>query len=178
MSVQSSPSDFAPLNGFTASDPRADGAVRQVAFENGRVVIARRMRGVPMRLDIPCSAYRGVVLVLGGTPDEPHFTIRLDHFDPDLSVVVHEADDDADVVAQWRAWAKLTNLPKLLEQTPGVLETAERHLGAVQIGRVPAQRRRGASAIKRRPRFLTRRRVGERKLMKRVVIGREIIARS
>ncbi|MDB5508247.1 MAG: hypothetical protein JWL93_716 [Hyphomicrobiales bacterium] len=169
---------FASLpDGFTAADPRADGAIRHIAFQEGRVLIARRVRGVAMRLDIPCSSFRGVVLSMDGV-DDPVFTIRLDHQDPELSVVVHEAGDDADVIAQWRAWSKLTGLPKFLEREAGVLVDADEELGALRTGRAPAPRRRGAVAVKRRPRFLTRRRMGERQRMIRLPAEREIIARD
>lgn len=164
-------------DGFTATDPRADGAIRHIAFEGDRVLIARRLRGISMRLAIPCSAFRGVVLSMEGL-DDPMFTIRLDHQDPELSVVVHAAGDDADVIAQWRAWSKLTGLRKYLEREAGVLVDADDELGASRTGRMPAPRRRGAIAIKRRPRFLTRRRMGERQRMVRLPAEREIIARD
>ncbi|MDO9442575.1 MAG: DUF6101 family protein [Beijerinckiaceae bacterium] len=163
--------------GFTAVDPRADGAVRHIAFQDGRVLIARRVRGVAMRLDIPCASFRGVVLAMEGE-DDPVFTIRLDHADPDLSVVVHEAGDDCDVIAQWRAWSTLTGLPKYLERQDGVLVDADIEIGGIYPGKPPAPRRRGAIAVKRRPRFLTRRRMGDRRRMIMLPPCREIIARN
>ena len=164
--------------GFTASDPRADGAIRHISFHDGKVTIARRLGGVAMRVDVPCSAYRGVVLSMEGEEDDATFTIRLDHMDPDLSVVVHAAEDDCDVVAQWHAWSKLTGLPRFVERDAGELVGARELLGAVVLGRSRTARRRGAIAIRRRPRFLARRQVGSRKLMKRLPASREIIARD
>jgi hypothetical protein len=163
---------------FIAADPRADGAIRHVSFEQGRVIIARRLDGMSMRLGIPCSAFRGVVLALTGTLDEPRFVIRLDHADAELSIVVHDGVDDTDVVAEWHAWAALTSLPKFLEREPGLLECGERHLGTLILGPAPQMRRRGAIVLRRRPRFLSRRRMGERKRMRQVHKGREIIARN
>ncbi|MDB5648742.1 MAG: hypothetical protein JWL62_262 [Hyphomicrobiales bacterium] len=162
---------------FIAADPRADGAIRHVSFEKDRVVIARRLDGMAMRLGIPCSSFRGVVLALTGGLDAPRFVIRLDHADPELSIVVHDVEDDADVVAEWHAWAALTKLPKFLEREPGLLECGERHLGTLVLGPAPHMRRRGAIVLRRRPRFLTRRKTGERKRMRNIHKGQEIIAR-
>jgi hypothetical protein len=149
-------------------DPRADGAQRRVYLGEGRVVIDRQVEGVSMRVGLPCSAYRGVVLQLSGAPDHPRFIIRLDHADAELSVIVAETGDDAEIVAVWRSYAAQTGLPRFLEREPGILEPVETRLGEVAIGSAPIVRRRGAVALRRRPRFLTRRRMGERRLMTRV----------
>ena len=47
-----------------ATDMRADGYERQVALGRDKIEIARRMRGIGMRLSVPFSAYQGVVLGL------------------------------------------------------------------------------------------------------------------
>lgn len=154
--------------GLIEVDPRADGATRRVYMIGGRIVIDRSFAGMAMRIGLPCSAYKGVVLTLHVVHDAPRFVIRLAHDDPDLSVTLWRSDDDADVVAQWRAFANITHLPKFLEREPGVLESAERRLGQVVIGPAHVMRRRGSAAIRRRPRFLTRRRMGDRQLMKLV----------
>jgi hypothetical protein len=167
----------APIKGFvTHPDPRADDAQRRVYVGEGRVVIDRKVEGVAMRLGLRCSAYRGVVLSLTGAPEAPYFTIRLDHADPELSVILAATVDDAEIVALWRSFAAQTGLPRYLEREPGVLEPAETRLGDVVIGPAPVMRRRGAVALLRRPRFLTRRRMGERRLMKRVACERVLSA--
>lgn len=176
MAVHTAHSSALPNVGLIGADPRAENAVRRVFMEKDRVVIDRRVDGMAMRLGIPCSAYKGVVLTLAGTPDEPRFLIRLDHADPELSIVLHDSEDDSDIVADWRAFAALTGLPRYLEREPGVLEAAEARLGALALGPARVMRRRGAVAIRRRPRFLTRRRMGERRLMKRVACERVISA--
>lgn len=161
---------------FTQPDPRADDAQRRVFVGEGRVVIDRKVEGVAMRLGLQCSAYRGVVLTLAGAPDEPRFIIRLDHADAELSVILAETADDAEIVALWRGYAAQTGLPRFLERESGVLEPTETRLGDVVIGPAPVMRRRGAAALLRRPRFLMRRRMGERKLMKRVACERVLSA--
>ncbi len=158
------------------TDPRADGAKRRVFMGEGKVIIDRQVEGMAMRLGLPCSAYRGVVLTLAGAPEAPRFLIRLAHADPELSVTLLETEDDAEIVAQWRAFAATTGLPRFLEREPGVLEAAETKLGEVVVGPAPAMRRRGAVALRRRPRFLTRRRMGERRLMKRVACAQVLSA--
>jgi hypothetical protein len=152
----------------TQPDPRADGAQRLVFVGEGRVVIDRQVEGVAMRLGLQCSAYRGVVLTLAGAPDEPRFIVRLDHADAELSVILADTEDDSEIVALWRSFAAQTGLPRFLEREPGVLEATDVRIGDVVIGPAPVMRRRGAVALLRRPRFLTRRRMGERRLMKRV----------
>jgi hypothetical protein len=157
-------------------DPRADGAQRLVCVRDGKVIIDRQVDGVAMRLELACSAYRGIVLALTGTADAPTFVLRLDHADPELSVTLQETADDSEIVADWRAYAATMGLPRFLEREPGVVEAAETLLGAIAIGPAPLMRRRGAVALRRRPRFLTRRRMGERRLMKTVACGQELSA--
>jgi hypothetical protein len=158
-----------PPTGVIDADPRADGAVRLVSVSDGRVVIDRMVGGVLMRLGLSCAAYRGVVLTFAGNPDAPTFVIRLLHADPELSVALFETRDDADIIAHWRAVAAQTGLPRFIEHEPGLIDAIERRLGPVTLGRARPVRRRGSSAVRRRPRFLTRRRLGERRLMKPIV---------
>jgi hypothetical protein len=161
-----------PHMGLIDADPRADGAVRRVSVCEGRVMIDRTLDGIAMRLGIPCEAYRGVVLTLEGSERAPRFRLRLAHADDELSVVLHETDDDTQIVALWRGYSDLTGLPRFLERKRGVLESAEIRMGPVVIGPAPVMRRRGAIAVKRRPRFLTRRRIGERRRMTHVACER------
>ena len=117
-----------------------------------------------------------MVLTLTCAPETPRCLIRVAHADPEVSITLHETDYDAEIVAQWRAFAATTGLPRFLEREPGVLEAAETKLGDVVVGPAPAMRRRGAVALRRRPRFLTRRRMGERRLMKRVACAQVLSA--
>ncbi|MDB5641964.1 MAG: hypothetical protein JWN07_1281 [Hyphomicrobiales bacterium] len=166
MLVHSAPSAALPICGMSQFDARADGALRRVSVAGGRVLIDRQVEGIAMRLGLPCSAYRGVVLTLAGAPEAPRFIISLEHADPELSVTLAETPDDDDIVALWRHYAAQMGLPRFLQREPGMLEAAEQKIGQVAVGPAPVMRRRGAVALRRRPRFLTRRRMGERRLMK------------
>jgi hypothetical protein len=176
MLAKTAPFSALPLCGVTQADPRADNAQRLVCVSDGRVTIDRKVDGMAMRLGLPCSAYRGVVLTLAGAPDAPRFIICLDHADPELSVILAETMEDDDIVALWREFADQTGLPRVLEREPGVLEPMDVRIGQVLVGPAPVMRRRGAVALRRRPRFLTRRRMGERRLMKRVSCEQELSA--
>jgi hypothetical protein len=81
------------------------------------------------------------------------------HADPDLCLTLAEADDDRDINAEWRLWARALGLPTLVERVEGRAEPDRPTLGKVVVRR-PAPRRRGKTIASRRPRFLTRRKVG------------------
>jgi hypothetical protein len=145
---------------IVASDPRADGRRREILLARGRVQIARSVAGVRMNISLAASAYRGVVLRLRGLEDERFtYEIELAHSDPDLSVTLLEAADDSDIQAEWRLWAKFLGLPTLVEREEGCVEPDSVRLGELVIGQRKPRRRGGAMA-RRRPRFLTRRKIG------------------
>jgi hypothetical protein len=142
------------------SDPRADGRRRVVLLARDRVVIARSVAGVFMHIAMTPNAYRGVVLRLSALRDGVfHYEIRLAHADPDLSVTLHEANDDSEIQAEWRLWAKFLGLPTLVEREEGRAEPEAAHMGEIAIAHTLA-RRRGKTITARRPRFLTRRKTG------------------
>ena len=151
---------FAGPRRIEASDPRADGRRRVVLLARDRVVIARSVAGVFMHIAIAPAAYSGVVLRLSGIDEGVfHYQIRLAHRDPDLSVTLLEADDDSEITAEWRLWAKFLGLPTLVEREEGRPEIEAPRLGGVATRR-PRPRRRGKTINARRPRFLTRRKTG------------------
>ena len=153
-----------------AVDARADGAVRDISFGREKIIIRRRLGGVDMKVDVPTNAYRGVVLSLVETTvGRTYYRISLAHRDPELAVVLEEAQDDRDIVAEWKAWANLLCLPKLIEREAGVLVSEELRLGVVALGRGWKLRRRGASLSKRRPRQPLRRKVGQNKSVRKSV---------
>jgi hypothetical protein len=145
---------------IVASDPRADGRRREVMLARGRVQIARSVAGVRMKISLAASAYRGVVLRLRGFEEQRFsYEVELTHRDPDLSVTLLEANDDSEVQAEWRLWAKFLGLPALVEREEGRPEPDAAQLGELTIAqRKP--RRRGATMARRRARFLTRRKIG------------------
>ena len=161
---------------FVAADRRADGALRNIAIERGRVRIERRIGGIAMRIGLAVSAYRGVALSLAATGlGGTCYKISLVHRDCDLDVELHAALDDRGIVAEWQRWAVYFALPKLIEREPGRFETADVQLGALTIGPRSKPRRRGALLSKRRGRIHRRRRSPMRR-MSRVLTGeREII---
>jgi hypothetical protein len=139
---------------FRSADARADGATRDVLLERDRILIRRRVDGVKMKLGVPLSAYHGVVLSLLETAaGRTFYRIR----DADLIVVLDEALDDRDVVAEWKLWAKVLAKPKFIERTPGCLLGEEVRMGALALGRGSSLRRRGSSLAKRKPRNIKRR---------------------
>jgi uncharacterized protein DUF6101 len=158
-----------------ACDPRADGRRRVVLLARDRVVIARSVAGVFMHIAMTPNAYRGVVLRMAALEDGVfHYEIRLAHRDPDLSVTLHEANDDSEIKAEWRLWARFLRLPTLVEREEGRAELESAHLGEVAVARTRA-RRRGRSIASRRPRFLTRRKMGRVDLERASLAGaREI----
>ena len=151
---------FAGPRRIEACDPRADGRRRVVLLARDRVVIARSVAGVFMHIAMTPNAYRGVVLRLSAMRDNVfHYEIRLAHRDPDLSVTLHEANDDSEIRAEWRLWARFLGLPALVEREEGCTEPDSAHLGEVAVTPTRA-RRRGKTITSRRPRFLTRRKTG------------------
>jgi hypothetical protein len=72
---------------------------------------------------------------------------------------LHEANDDSEIGAEWRLWARFLGLPALVEREEGCAEPASAHLGEIATTRTRA-RRRGKTITSRRPRFLTRRKTG------------------
>ncbi len=165
---------------FTGPDAAADGGARAITLEPDRVVMARRISDVAMRINLPLSDYRGVAIRLapGGTEDEDRFTVILSHRNRGLEVPLYEADDDLDVIAEWRRWGATLGLPLLMEGLDGRLVVEEEKIGEVEVAR-PRPRRIRSYLKSRRPRFLQRRRGGKLPLVPFVHRDeREIIARS
>lgn len=166
---------FAPRR-FAAPDARADGRRRLVQLDGDTVVIARAVAGVFMNVTAPICAYRGVSLRITGAREGGFsYEIRLVHADPDLCVALAEAEDDWDVHAEWRLWARVLGLPTLVERVEGGDEPDQPMLGKVAVRR-PAPRRRGKTIASRRARFLTRRKVGRQELCAHVIEGARELA--
>lgn len=166
-----------PLH-FNSPDSAADGGARSVTIEPDRVVMARRISDVAMKIQLPLAAYRGVAirLVPGGSEEEDRFAVVLSHTDRGLEVPLYEAADDCDVIAEWRRWAAMLGLPLLMEGLDGRLVVEEQKIGEVEVAR-PRPRRARSFLKTRRPRFLQRRRAARLPLVPFVHYGeREIIA--
>jgi hypothetical protein len=175
---------LAPLPGsrgirrLEVSDNRADERRRVVLVARDRVVIARSVAGVFMRIQLMPSAYRGILLRLVSLDDAGfHYEIHLAHQDPDLDVRLAQCEDEAEAHAEWDLWSRFFELPTLVERVEGASEPARPMIGEVVAGE-PGPRRRGSGLGSRRARFLTRRKVGRPELCLRVDSERELFAGS
>ena len=166
-----------PFFAATLSDPRADRGRREIAIDGEHVLISRSLRGIDMRLSLPVSAYRGVALCLRpGKGEAMTYQIRLVHADDDLCVLLDEALDDRNIIADWRLWARVLGLPALVERELGAFAVAEATLDCSNVDTLCDRRLR---PNKTRPRFLARRQPGRPIDGEAVYTGeREIIART
>jgi Family of unknown function (DUF6101) len=98
------------------------------------------------------------------------------HSDPSLTLGLSVTEDPNEVAEDWQAWARALDLPLLVIGQDGSVGEPLAQIGGVIIG-APKPRRRHSYFAGRRPRFLTRRKTGNRDRMVRVE-GREIIARD
>ena len=165
------------LSPVAERDLRADASRRSLSCDHGRISIARKLQGIAMRIDVPSHSYFGVLLsVLACEDGEPFFRISMPHSDPDFAICLYESRSDENIVAVWKAWARYFSLPKLLERTPGELETGEKLMGCVAVTNLPKWRRRGGMLHKRRSRMSLRRRVGDCTRMSAVHRGESQLA--
>jgi len=143
-----------------AFDPRSDNRRRVIDIARDSVTIRRAVAGVSMVIRIASSAYRGVTLRVKGLRDGRfHYEVKLLHRDPDLSVSLAEGENRAEIETEWREWVGFLRLPALVGRTEAA--DVEVNIDVVDISRRrPSPRRRGRSVTSRRPRFLTRRKVG------------------
>jgi hypothetical protein len=140
---------------FEEFDARADGARRYVDVSCERIVIARRVGGVEMRVVLEPWRYRGVALgVLIAEATDFLYTVRLVHADSDLDVTLALCDDETDAQAAWRRWAATLRLPRLVERADGEFDIDR------SAAPDPIERRRGRPTLRRRNRFLARRKMG------------------
>jgi hypothetical protein len=173
---------LAPLPGsrgtqrLEVSDSRADERRRVVLVARDRVVIARCVAGVFMRILLTPSVYRGILLRLANLDDAGfNYEIHLAHHDPDLDVLLAQCDDEAEAHVEWDLWSRFLELPTLVERVEGACEPARSMIGEV-VTSEPGPRRRGRGLGSRRARFLTRRKVGRPELCVRVESERELFA--
>lgn len=158
--------------------PEAANLADRAPEEANRLEAARRLGAVAEKIVLPLDDYRGVAIriVPGATEDEDRVAVVLSHSSAAQELVLYEADDDENVIAEWRLWASALGLPLLMEGLDGRTIAADDRLGDVEVSR-PRPRRRHALLAGRRPRFLTRRRTGKLPLVPFVHRDeREIIA--
>jgi hypothetical protein len=139
-----------------AFDARAEGARRRVEVSAQRIVITRRVGGVDMRVALEPRQYRGVALsVLVAEATDFLYSVRLVHSDPDLCVTLADFGDEAAARALWRRWAAALALPRIVERADGEYE-----VDRAPPADAPFERRRGRATLRRRNRFLARRKMG------------------
>lgn len=163
---------------YAASDAAADGRVRDIELHRERVVVRRRVSGVPMALNMPLSSFIGVVLHVVEQETGAVVMVALAHKDPGLVLplfVTREADE---AFAEWRTWGSVLGLPLLVDDGNGLREPFAR-LGGVSLAEVQPRRRRRNAVRKRRPSILMRRAPGKLTAATPVHRGEhEIIARN
>lgn len=133
--------------------------------------------GLPISFALPVRAFKGVAArAIDHGNGDMTVTLELHHDDPELCIPLLVAHDLSDIAADWRSWSDAFNIPMLMVEADGVAHPLEDHIGDVR--REPAHpRRRAASSVKHRPRFLCRRKTGSLGVAMKIE-GKEIIARS
>ena len=146
---------------LTMSDARAEHGERRVLVERERISIARRFKGVAMKLKVPTAAFRGVALsLLPARSGGSFYQVSLVHSDAELNVVLEEAGDDRTIVADWNRWSQYFAITRLVERSPGQFEAMDRKVGALAAGGT-CEARRTSLTRQRRGKFLARRKTGE-----------------
>jgi Family of unknown function (DUF6101) len=166
---------------FAVSDRGADERLRLVELSRERVVVHRAVAGIPMAIRLPVAAYLGVALRMDPPDGEEAGTVEvvLEHKDPALSLPLYSATDGTDIVAEWQSWARVLELPLLVEEPDGGLREPFARIGALRVGTVRARRRKRSALRRRRPTLPLRRRPGVASKTPFVHRGeREIIARN
>jgi hypothetical protein len=167
----------------TGIDPRSGRPMGEAAviLEPTMAQVCRRLpSGIPMAMRLPMAVFEGVAVRMTADPADRDgdglVILELLHRDPHLSLPLSVARDLDDVVADWKAWAKVLRLPMLVVEVDGSWRALETRLGAMVVAS-PRPRRRRSVLAGRRPRFLTRRKVGLRLeaivLEKRELFGRD-----
>lgn len=167
----------------TGIDPRSGRPMGEAAviLEPTMAQVCRSLpSGIPMAMRMPMALFEGVAVRMAVDPADPDgeglVILELLHRDPHLSLPLSVAHDLDDVVADWKAWSKVLTLPMLIVELDGSWRAVETRLGAVVVAPTRPRRRRSVLAG-RRPRFLTRRKVGLRGeavvLTKREIFGRD-----
>jgi len=160
----------------------------RVSFEDGKggsftldrqgAVVKRRLpaSGLNVSLALPARAFRGVA-AKAIEHEDGSYTVRLElsHRDPALSVPLLVSHDLDDIAADWHAWSRLMRLPMLIVEADEVARPVREQLGEIMVD-APFTRRKLFSILKRRPRFLARRKPGKVGPVEKIT-GEELIAR-
>ncbi len=113
--------------------------------------------GLPLSMALPAKAFRGVAArAFEDAAGKTTVTLELLHQDEAMSVPLLVSDNLDDVAADWHSWSRTLCLPMLMIGIDGAVARVQNTLGALKIEPVKPRRRR-RNAVRRRPRFLLRR---------------------
>jgi hypothetical protein len=150
----------------------ADGAGCRVVVQQDEIIVERPLAGLTCAVRLPAAALEGVAAAfLPGGP-----AVRLVHREAALTIDLIHAAAPGIAIELRDCLARALRLPALFVDADGEVFGASRRLGRI-AAHPPQPRRGGRMALKRRPRFLTRRAVGDEPGAAPIA-GREIIARS
>lgn len=163
---------------FQSIEMIEDGEAVVYKVDRRGAVVHRRLEksGLPVSIALPARAFRGVAArAMEDASGTIMVTLELNHPDPKLSVPLLVATDLYDVAADWRGWAEIFDLPMLMIEADGTMQSLDDTLGRIKAS-APTPRRASPNRG-RRPRFLARRKPGGLGL-RMSVAGEEIIARQ
>ncbi|MDX5592997.1 DUF6101 family protein [Pseudovibrio sp. SPO723] len=161
---------------FTATVEPIESCIRVsatvgVTISREQVEITEFIGSVLVRRSYPTTAFDGVAVVLRSDEAQlagrPRMVLELRHPRPGLRVPLFEANDLADIVAEWQLWAKALALPLLLvDEDTGLSKVANAPQSLYRRNPLPRRKTRGHT--KNRPRFLVGRQPGDLTRMKHV----------
>ncbi len=155
-----------------------EAAQAAVVLDRSTAIVSRRLpSGLPMAMRMPIDSFEGVAVRMvpgnGVGSDEVTIVLELLHRDPMMSLPLSVTTSMDDVVADWRAWGRILGLPLLMVEPDGSYKPVEDRIGCVAVKPTLPRRRRSVLA-RRRPRFLTRRRIGDTRRIVVLETEREI----
>ena len=143
---------FGPANDNGPKDPVKTVTVRKTLEKSG----------VAIKIKVPVDEFIGVAVSTAITAEGVlSSAIELVHGDPDLNYRVFEEIGNSCVVAEWQNWGKKLRLPLFIRAGDGSLLPYSQQVDGLMLGGVTG-RRKLMSERGRRPRFLTRRKPGDR----------------
>jgi hypothetical protein len=164
---------------YTAAIGGAAGGRASILLDGHQAVVTRPwLGGDRWSVTVPVADFCGVAVRIVAVGDSGAIgaVVELMHDEPGLSLPLVIADEPEDVAADWQAWGRVFNLPLLVVAHDGRVLQASDRMGGPSFGASKPRRRHSYFAA-RRPRFLSRRKVG-RQTSGEIIVAREIIARD
>ena len=149
------------------------GGAANFYLDRNRAVLKRPASGEPRVVTVPVDDYDGVAVRIAPEAEAAPLIIELAHTNPDYVVPLARGGVPENVADDWLAWGRELGLPLLVVSPDG--SVARYHPD--EASRPSQPRRRHSYFAGRRPRFLTRRKIGVLERMERLEF-REIIART